>query len=341
MEEINLADLAHYLPKAHARLNLGFLNDLLKNASKSDKPHRNEQFAKKIGCPINEYKKSATTIYGWMIGYRTVPLSKLTIIESLSNYNWENIQNNLITIKAGIRRGEISPNFPIKIDEKLGSIIGHILGDGSIDKRFYRLFYSNLNPDLLREFRAYMKHIFGKEPSIWVQKKRRFNEKTRWLKKVDNLIDVPSGHNVGLFYPKICSDILYAICGRFAEGKIKRITRQIFSANFDFKKGLVRAFFDDEGSIRADNHTVRFHQDNKELLEAMRLLIKEFGIGSHEIKTYIKRDKPRYYFNINGFREYHTFYNKIGCTTPKKNLQFKLLINQVGNSKYFKKKYAL
>lgn len=341
MKEVYLYDLASPLQKTHVKLNLDFLNKLLKNASKSDRPHRNQKFAKEIGCPLNKNKKSAMTIYGWMVGYRTVPLLKLMKIIPLSNYNWNDVQNNLLTIKAGISRGEISPNFPIKVDERLGSIIGHILGDGSIDKRFHRLFYSNSNIELLKEFRSHMKQIFGREPFIWVQKKNDFIKKTEWLKKVKNLNEVPIGHNVGLFYPKICSDILYVLFDKFAEGKNKKITNQIFNTNLDFKKGLVRAFFDDEGSVRADNRTVRFHQDNKELLYQMRLLIHEFGISTHTIKYYVKRDKPRHYFNINGFREYYNFYHKIGCISSKKNQQFQLLINQVQNSKYFKKKYAL
>lgn len=339
-KEVYLEDLAHSL-NAYVKLDLNFLSKLLQNASKSDKPHRNKEFAKRMGCPINKNKKSAMTIYGWVAGYRNVHFSKLIKIVNLSNYKWKDIERNLKSIKAGIRRGEISAKFPIRIDKKMGSMVGHILGDGSIDKRFHSLFYSNSNTELLKEFRNFMKEIFGVEPRIWIQMKRRFEEKTRWLKKVSKLNDIPQGHSVGLFYPKICSDILYTIFGTFAKGKNKKITNQIKNSNLEFKRGLVRAFFDDEGSVRADNHTVRFHQDNKELLERIRLLIKDIGINSHEIKSYLKRNKPRYYFNINGFKEYYQFYHLIGCTSSKKKKEFESLINKVKNSRYFKKKYAL
>ena len=339
--EIYLSDLANNLKHSHVKLNLTFLAELLKNSSNNDKPWRDRKFAKTISFPVNKNKKCSTTIYGWVRGYRTVPFSKLIDIIEISDYSWSDIENNLISIKAGIRSGEICPNFPIKIDRQLGAVIGHILGDGSIDRRFRSLFYSNSNYQLLKEFRDNMLMIFGIEPRIWVQEKTNFNEKTRWLKRVSILSNIPNGHNVGLFYPKICSDILYAICGNFAEGKSKNITPEIWGFDLDFKIGLIRAFFDDEGSVRSDNYTLRFHQDNLELLDQIRTLIVELNINPHKIKFYIKRNKRRYYFNINGFREYALFSQIIGCTSTKKKDELDTLINKVKNSKQFKKKFAL
>ncbi|MAH03717.1 hypothetical protein CMI39_02940 [Candidatus Pacearchaeota archaeon] len=340
-KEIKLKSLVSYLKTTHIKLNLTFLNKLLKDASKSNLPHRDKKFAQRIGCPINKNKKSAMTIYGWIKGYRTIPMDKLIKIVKLSSYSWENVEMNLISIKAGIRSGEIKPNFPIKIDKKLGSIVGHILGDGSIEKRFHSVFFSNSDLELLKEFSKYSEEIFGIKPRIWVQKRRLFHEKSQWLMKVDSLKKVPKNHSVGLFYPKICCDILYFLCGKFAEGKNKNITDQIKKSNKNFKIGFVRAFFDDEGSIRADNYTIRLHQDNKDMLKDFRDILKELNINSNLIRTYIKREKSRYYFNITGFKEYYRFNELIGCTSPKKKKELELLINKVKKSKYFKKKYSL
>ena len=341
LNEIHLSDLAKNLRHTHVVLNSTFLTKLLVNSSESHKPWRDKKFAKMISCPLNKDKKCSTTIYGWMKGYKTIPFSKLINIVEMSDYSWKDIENNIISIKAGIRNGEVYPNFPIKVNKELGAIIGHILGDGSIERRFHSLFYSNSNEELLKEFRDNMKVIFGIEPRIWVQEKSNFNEKTKWLKRVENLNNIQKGYNVGLFYPKICSDALYAIVGKFAEGKSKKITSEIRNSNLEFKKGLIRAFFDDEGSVRSDNHTVRFHQDNKELLDQIRSLIIELGINPHNIKSYIKRDKQRCYFNINGFREYVKFSKIIGCTSTNKKGELEQLIKKVKNSKRFKKKFAL
>lgn len=172
-------------------------------------------------------------------------------------------------------------------------------------------------------------------------RKKLFHEKSKWLKKVDILEETPAGHPAGLFYPKICCDILYVLSGNFAEGKNKIITDEIKSSNIKFKKAFIRAFFDDEGSIQSDSHTMRFHQDRKDMLEDVRKMLNEIGIKSNEVRSYIKRDKLRYYFNITGFREYYNYYNIIGCTSSNKKREFELLINKVSKSKYFKEKYSL
>ena len=186
-----------------------------------------------------------------------------------------------------------------------------------------------------------MKALFGIEPRIWVQEKKAFNEKTKWMKRVSNLNEIPKGHSVGLFYPKICSDILYSICGKFAEGKNKEITEEIKNKDRNFKIGLIRAFYDDECSINSQNYTLRLHQDRKDILEDIRQMLKSFDIDSNVVRSYNKRGKLRYYFNINGFKNYYNFFKIVGCTSPKKRREFKLLINKVKNSKQFKKKFSL
>ena len=86
---------------------------------------------------------------------------------------------------------------------------------------------------------------------------------------------------------------------------------------------------------------MRFHQDDKELLKQIRNIIIELDIMPHKIKLYIKSDKPRYYFNINGFREYFLFSKIIGCASTCKKKELNSLIKKVKNSKYFKNKYSL
>lgn len=330
--EIQLSDLKESLFFSHITLNLVFLNKLLKDASKSEFPYKSKSFAQQISCPINKRKNISTTIYGWMRGHKTIPFSKLIKIVDMSNYSWEEISKNLISIKAGIRKGEVKLKFPINIDYKLGSIAGHILGDGSIDKRFHSVFFSNSNKELLIEFSKYMENIFGIKPRIWVQDVPCYG-KTKWLKRIMNFDEIPEGHNVGLFYPKICADILYALLENFAEGKNKRITNKIKESNLSFKKGLIRAFFDDEGSVNSDNYSVRFHQDRKDILEDLINLLKEFDIKSNPVRSYNKNNKLRYYFNITSFKEYSRFYELIGCTSSKKKDEFILLINKVKNNK--------
>jgi len=336
--EIYLQDLVHSLKHAHVKLDLEFLNKLLQNASKCEKPWRNKEFAQEICCLTPGKPHSISSIYVWIKGKRTIPMSKLIKIVNLSDYNLLDIEKKLISIKAGAHKGEIKPKFPIKIGHQLGSIVGHILGDGAIDKRGHTVFYSNSNPELLSEFIHFMEEIVGAKPRIWVQKKRLFNEKTEWLRRVKNVRDVPKKHSVGLFYPKICCDILHSLFGKFADGKKKQITSQIKKAPSDFKKGLIRAFFDDEGSIRSQDHLMKFHQDNKQMLKDLKLILQELGINTNPIRTYIKGNKERCYFSLTGFNEYCRFHYLIGCTSSKKRIEFELLIKKVTNSRKMKNK---
>lgn len=331
--EIGLEKLSKSLSHTHLKLDNMFLNNLLKDASGDDKPHRNKKFIDLIGGSFNESKKSCITMFGWMRGYRTVPFIKLSLIIQNSDYSWRDVEKNLISIKAGIRAGEIYPNFPLPFDYKLGSIVGHILGDGSIDRVNHMVFFSNSDVNLIEEFYENIKLLFGINARMWVQERRKFHEKTKWLKKINNLKEIPNKHNVGLFAPKICSDILYSICGKFAEGKNKRITSEIKNAPLEFKRGLTRAFFDDEGSIEDKSHMVRFHQDNREILENLSRIINEFGIKTNPVRSYIKKNKLRHYFNITGYKEYSKFFDAFGCTSPKKRRKFNLLLSKVKNSR--------
>jgi len=336
LKEFNLKDFTISLQSTHIQLNISFLNKLLKVASKSLDPHKNKTFCNCINCPINKNKGVSTTVYGWMKGYRTIPFSKLVKIMGLTNFSWKELEQNLISIKSGIRKGEVYPVLPIHVDKDLGLIIGHIMGDGSIEKRFHSVFYSNSNLELLNEFSTCMKKIFGISPRIWVQDKPKFGE-TRWLKKLNNLNNIPNGHNVGLFYPKICSDILYTLFGKFAEGKNKIISKEILDSNINFKGGFIRAFFDDEGSVSSKNYTIRFHQDKEDILKGIIKMLKERDINSNPIRYYIKQNKLRYYFNITRFEEYSKFYEIIGCTSSNKQREFELLISGVKKNQYSKK----
>jgi len=338
--EIHLSYLTYCLKDTHFRLNLDFLTKLLENASKCKSPAINKEFIAKIGGKFNENARAYNAIYSWLNGRTTIPFNKLIQILEMSNYSLEDVEKHIISIKCGRKKGEIHPKFPIIIGRELGSIVGHILGDGSIDKIFNQVFYSNSNKELLQEFKGSMDTIFGIKPRIWVQEEACFG-RTKWMKRITDFNEIPNGHNVGLFYPRICGIILHGVLGKFACGKNKFITNQIKNSNMQFKIGLLRAFFDDEGSINSSSHTLRIVQDNIEILQDLRLLLFELNINSNEVKYYIKRNKPRYYFNVTGFRNYYYFDEKISCTSSKKKKEFGLLINKVENSRSFKKKFAI
>jgi hypothetical protein len=311
MDEIHLTNLREHPTSTHIKLDLEFLSRLLINASKSDCLWKDRDFISHIGGKYNEKAGRYTAINNWIYGHTSVPFRKLDIILGLSSYSSIEVEKHIISIKCGQKKGEIFPKFPLPIDQKLGSIVGHIRGDGSIDKRYLQPFYTNSNIDLIREFHDNIQDIFGIQPRIWIQNSGDFKRKSKWLYRVSSLMDIKRPYQIGIFCPKICGIILHAIFGPFAIGSHKLISEQILTCNPNFKRGLIRAFFDDESSVDVKSYTQRAFQ--------------EFEINSNPVRHYTKRDKMRYYFNITGKENFNRFYEQIGYTSIKKRNRLFLL----------------
>ncbi len=324
-KEISLADLVNSFGYFHLKIDQKFLKTLLINAAEDENPHHNMEFMKNLSMKPTSTTKYCYTIYGWTRN-RTIPLGKLTKIAKLAGYPAKVIESKIISIKSGQQGGEICPKFPIRFDKNLGSIIGHILGDGSIDSRYKQVFFSNSNKELLKEFIENMKKVFGVKPRIWMQMKTiPFKEKTRWERRLNSIEELEGGKNCGLFYPTITGLILNHIFDNFAVGRNKNLPSFIFNLSKDFKAGLIRAFYDDEGSVNVESYTIRLFQDRKDILEFFRLLLAEFEISSSNILSYKKRGKDRYYFNIHRKENFRKFYEQIGFTSTKKSSRLRAL----------------
>lgn len=245
-DELHLFEIVPAMQNSHLMLKLDFLQTLLKTASKSEKPYKNADFVRKIGFSFNNQYKTSPGLSQVFRGAKSIKLDALQKTLNNSKFSWNDIEKEIVYIKAGVRRGQIKPEFPIVIGKELGSIVGHVLGDGAISCRDNAVFFSNTNISLLKEFALNMEKVFNIEPRIWVQeKKATFEEKSKWKKRVKSLDEIEPGSPVGLFYPKICGVLLNKIFGEFAIGKNKRITEEILNASEEFKKAAIRAFYDD------------------------------------------------------------------------------------------------
>jgi len=316
LEEIDFDKIWAKPENIYVKLKEGFLVDILKKASKIDKPHRDKEFCKKLGVSFNKKIKASPTIIAWIRLNKSIPLSKLLIIKQYSKISWSEVEENIINLRSGFSGGRTSINFPIKLNISFGSVVGHILGDGSIDKKYKQVFYSNSNKELLEEFSKDMEKIFNIKPRIWMQRTSNFEGKTRWDKRINNINELKKERNGGLFYPSICGVLLNIILDDFAIGKNKKITKNMINCSKEFKVGLLRAFYDDEGNVKKDG--LRLFQDRKDILENMRNFLLELRISPGEIKTYVKRDKERYYFDIYRKSNLIQFRDVIGFTSSKK-----------------------
>tara|TARA_B100000315_G_C14441495_1_gene524888 strand:+ start:132 stop:563 length:432 start_codon:yes stop_codon:yes gene_type:complete len=121
------------------------------------------------------------------------------------------------------------------------------------------------------------------------------------------------------FYPKIVGLILNYIFDDFAIGKEKVVTDKIMNSSSEFKKGFIRAFYDDESTVYWKRKTIRVFQDQKEILERIRSILLEFNIKSAIVRSYMKGGKKRHYFNICQRDSLLNFHKSIGFTSLDKD----------------------
>ncbi|MFA6452773.1 MAG: LAGLIDADG family homing endonuclease [Candidatus Pacearchaeota archaeon] len=330
-EEIGLEGIQSSNYNFSIKIDNSFLQALLIKAADDGRPHCNSKFIKKIGLELSN-KYLCNTIYGWTKYDKTIPFSKLMIITKLASISLKEVQENITFIGLNGKNMKIYPKFPIKLNKQLGSIIGHIYGDGSIDKKYLQVCFSNSEKELLKEFSNNIKEIFDINPRIWMQTTPIFGD-THWDKRLNSIDELKDGRNCGLFYPTILGIFLNTIFDNFAIGKDKKINLQILNTNKEFKKGLIRAFYDDESSV--GTKSIRLFQDRQEFLETFRKLLLEFDISSGEVKRYKKRNKDRFYFDIFRKSNFLKFQKEIGFTSPLKAERLKkiVIITNHGNSK--------
>ncbi|MFH1590132.1 MAG: LAGLIDADG family homing endonuclease [archaeon] len=323
--QIYLEHIEKYLTNCLVKLDHKFLKNLFQKVSNSEKPYLDKNFVKEIGLKYNGNCKKCVSLYALFRKNRFIEFRTLQKLCKFSNYDWSHIERNILFIRAGRHGGEIGNIFPVEIDSFLGGIIGHILGDGSITKKYLQVFFTNKDKDLILEFYYSMKKVFHIEPRIWLQESGKFKTKSKWIRKINSAKEIPVNSQIGLFYPSICGIILNTIFDNFAVGKNKSITKPITNASREFKTFFVRAFFDDEGHMDKKRGP-RFHQDNKQILEKIKEILIELGINSFPIRKYKRKGKLRHYFNINQRTNYKNYFDIIGCTSKKKSETLRKLI---------------
>jgi hypothetical protein len=254
----------------------------------------------------------------------------------ISKFNWNDLNENLIGLKTGQGKSPlVKPKFPITLNRKMGSLVGHVLGDGAIDAGLNSTFYSNSNKELLCEFMGIARQLFFIEPRIWIQKSGNFKSKSVWIRRLKNETEIVEGAPHGVFCPRIVAAVLFAIFGKFAYGKKKYFPSRAFTAPLDFKIGLVRAFLDDESTVDVSSRQIRVFQDNRETLECFRRLLREIGVSPGPIHSYRKYGKDRYYFSISGYINLERYSKRVGFTNPNKALKLKILASRVNRARKF------
>ncbi len=328
----SLQDLVPKIGGFSLKLEPEFFRILLCDAARSERPWREKAFVEKTGYMYNSSVGGSSGLSLAFRQNRALKVATLAKILSRSQYSWNDVERHFCWMRAGRHDGTFKPSFPLELNDDLGLIAGHILGDGSIDGRYSQVFFTNSDVALIREFSAAMRRVFGVEPRVWIQRPD-YENGSKWICRI-TLAKVPKHAQIGLFYPTGCGLLLRELLGDFAVGKMKTITPEIIASPSEFQRTLVRAFFDDEGSVDLFR-SLRFHNDNKQLLIHVQQVLQSFGIVSCPIRTYEHQGKTRCFFNVCSYRNFVIYEREIGVTSPAKKRKLSELLSHIKSGRKF------
>ncbi len=172
--------------------------------------------------------------------------------------------------------------------EHLALIVGHVFGDGGISKEKF-LHYCNTEEFLINEFQNAMKTAFNLDPMI---KYKEDNGITR------------------LRYPRLVSRVLLCLFGEFSQGRNnKKITPEIERMPLCWKKLLIRAFYNDDGSVPVckNYRVISFKQKNRKLVVFIRETLLKLKINSHATG-----DGDKWALRIMNYKEMVRFKDAVG-----------------------------
>ncbi|MBI2543182.1 MAG: hypothetical protein HYW24_03285 [Candidatus Aenigmarchaeota archaeon] len=232
---------------------------------------------------------------------RFVPLSKLRAILKLIELDEESVQKDVVALKSvGSKKFISNVSLPIKVDERLVRILGHLLGDGFAPLNDQGEF-KNTEDTLLDRFEKDLS-VFGNVPV----KRRRF----------------------GVRFPAIVTSILTVFKTDFGTFT-GRVPKLIWSLDKRLAKEFIKALFDDEATVGDSRIDIRMA--NLILLKQLReLLFRVFegeGLTSEDISE-IKPVPRAFNFRVQG-RAFGLFHKEIGFDHPQKMADLEFNIKRV------------
>ncbi len=222
---------------------------------------------------------------------RFVPLSKLRNILKLIDLDEESIQKDIVALKSeGSKKFISDVNLPIKVDERLARILGHLLGDGFAPLNEQGEF-KNTEDALLDRFEKDMT-VFGNVPI----KRRKF----------------------GVRFPAIVTLILTSISETDFGTFTGRVPKLIWAMDRQLIKEFIKAIFDDEATVGDSKIDIRMA--NLTLLEQLRELLFTVFEGRDLTAKDISEIKPvprAFCFRVQG-KAFELFHREIKFDHPQK-----------------------
>lgn len=264
----------------------------------------------KVGQYFNIKRGDTTLAINWRRGDVCCPLSKIFEIANFLRISKKVIEKNIIEIKSKTRlnkRGGNSgkpiknPKLPIKIDENLAEILGHICGDGTITRiqphKGINFNYINSEPTLIKEFQNLMKQVFGNiTPNILVR-----DEKPHYTRP-----------NYVLQYPTIISLFVLSIFD-YKTKEDMTLPSFIYNMSDKTKCRFLRAIFDDEGTI--NDKSLVLGMKPQHIVQGIKDLLEDIGIKTTRIR---KSKRGMHLIEIGKEKYVKKFEELIGFKHPRK-----------------------
>jgi len=115
----------------------------------------------------------------------------------------------------------------------------------------------------------------------------------------------------------LLSQFIIHVCGTGSRNR--RVPEFAYSAPEQFVSGLLRGYFDGDGSVSVSKKMIRAHSNSEELIDGIKLLLTRFGIFAY------KHKENKHYYLLIPYKYAPIFLSKIGSDIEEKRKRLEQL----------------
>jgi len=256
-----------------------------------------QEFARKI-------KITPARLYDYFVYQKTpIPLNILMKILKLLKISQHRIEHRIIMYKqlyVPCYNSVENPKLPLEITPYFTSIVANLYFDGSVPKDGKGTYYNQKNEEIMNNFVKRLEKVFG---------------------NVQHTINEDHRGVLTCRVPRIIGEICKSVYNVDSFGTFdSKISDKIFSLPLEHKIAFVLTAIIDEGSITHDGRTF-FGVSNKILCDGVKLLCKQIGLETTEVKQ--KLNSNHYYFYIKSKEKLMELINLFNKKYPFISLNYK------------------
>lgn len=248
-----------------------------------------------------------------VIGYQTsqyslsLPFFKQLCALAGERYTMAQMEAHIIAYKGSAKAHFIqNPHLPLIESPELFALMGHLAGDGGHELDEAHVTYTNAQETLTTGFLELLRNVFGEVP---------FRIRNRIRQHQKQTFEVIIGITV--------VRLLQHLYGIDFRTHTARMPPRLFALPREFASAYIRAYGDDEGSVR--DAEITLYSSNKKLLQDISTLVREKfpELADFSFEKLKRKNKPKKWttcylirFRANATSKYASL---IGFTHPEKH----------------------